>query len=169
MQQGVSEQVIYLCIVFLNGILSGFLYDILRAKRKVFNVSKTGIIIEDILFCIICGGLVLYCTFRFNSGEVRVGAFFCIALGFSLYYLILRNRVLKVLVKAIIVIKKSIKFLLKTVLFPVKIIIRLFRKPACIIVWYAGSKYKRFKSIFRVNINKLKKRAYICNLFMKKR
>ena len=169
MQQGLNEQVVYLCIVFLNGILSGFLYDILRAKRKVFKVSKTGIIIEDILFCVICGGISLYFTFHFNSGEIRAGAFFCIGLGFMLYYLIIRNKALNVLVKAILIIKKLIRFLLKTVLFPVKIIVRLFRKPACVIVWYAGGKYKRLRSIFRVNINKLKKRAYICNLFIKKR
>lgn len=168
MEQGVSKQLIYLCAVIITGILSGFLYDILRAKRRLVKSGKICINFEDVLFLIICGGIMLFVTYFYNSGEIRISSFLGMVLGAGLYFFILRNRMVNLLVKIILYIKKFIILVIKIIFFPIRIILRLFRKPVYIFCWVVGGKFKRFKTIIRVNFLKILHKVKILNIFAKK-
>ena len=169
MEQGITEQLKFLAAVFASGILFGFFYDVLRAKRKLFNSTGFSVNLEDILFCIICGGILLVVIFYLNSAKVRLSAFFGAGAGIVLYFYLLKNKMVKLLVKTAVFMEKIIFRILKVILFPLKILIRLFKKPVCIIYWHAGSKMKKLKSISKVNLHKLGKKAVLFNLFIKKR
>ncbi len=168
MEQGVSKQLIYLSAIILTGILSGFLYDVLRAKRRLVKSGKVCINLEDILFLIICGVIMLFVTYFYNSGEIRISSFFGMIFGTGMYFLILRNRMVNLLVKIILYVKKLIILVVKIVFFPIRIILRLFKKPVYIFCWVVGGKFRRFKTIIRVNFFKILQRAKILNIFTKK-
>lgn len=169
MEQGITEQLKFLSAVFISGILFGFLYDVLRAKRKLFKTTGFSVNFEDILFCVICGSTLLVVIFYFNSAKIRISAFLDAGAGVLLYFYILKNKMVKFLVRTAIFTEKIVAGVLKVILFPVKIIIRLFKKPVCIIYWHVGSKMKKIKSILKVNLHKLGEKARLFNLFIKKR
>ena len=91
MEQGITEQLEFLSAVFCSGILFGFLYDILRAKRRLFKASGVFVNFEDILFCLICGSILLLVIFYLNSADVRISAFIGAGAGAFLYFYILKN------------------------------------------------------------------------------
>ena len=66
----------YLFVIFLiNGLLMGLLFDFFRISRKVFHTSDLLTYIEDILFWILSGAMILYSIFIFNHGELRLFMF----------------------------------------------------------------------------------------------
>lgn len=66
------ENQAYLFVIFiLNGFLIGILFDIFRILRKSFKTKDWLTYIQDILFWIITGFIILYSIFRFNNGELR--------------------------------------------------------------------------------------------------
>ena len=67
---------IYLFLIFIvNGILIGLLFDFFRISRKVFKTSDKVTYVEDVLFWILTGFIVLYSIFVFNNGELRLFMF----------------------------------------------------------------------------------------------
>ena len=56
----------YLFLIFtINGIIIGLLFDFFRISRKVFNTKDVVTYIEDVLFWILSGAIVLYSIFVF--------------------------------------------------------------------------------------------------------
>ena len=76
----------YLFLIFvINGLLIGLLFDFFRILRLSFKTRDFVTYIEDIIFWIITGIIVLYSIFIFNNGEIRFFMFLGIALGAFLY------------------------------------------------------------------------------------
>ena len=79
----------YLFFIFtLLGLLIGLLFDFFRVLRIVFKTSNLVTYIEDLIFWIITGLIVLYSIFRFNNGEIRLFMFLGIGIGIIIYILI---------------------------------------------------------------------------------
>lgn len=113
----------YLFLIFvLNGILIGFLFDIFRILRISFKTKDFITYIEDILFWIITGGIILYSIFVFNNGEIRFFIFLGIVIGIILYMTLFSTYIVKGSVEIIKIIK--IPFL-----FVFKILKKIFFKP----------------------------------------
>ncbi len=73
-----------LCIGF--GFLLGIFYHFTQFFIKVILPFKKGIIVGDILYCIVCG-FSLYCFLLcINNGEVRLFTLLGLFLGFIIYY-----------------------------------------------------------------------------------
>lgn len=169
MIQGIEKQIIYLLAVFICGAVSGLFYDALRAKRRLSKPSDTLVNIEDIFFLLLCGIIILAATYRFNSGEIRAGTVIGAASGFFVYYFVFKNSIMLLLVKLFKILIRLAVFILRLLFFPLKLTNRLLKKPVCVIVWYAGGKYKKVKSILGINLHKMKKRIYINRLFTKRK
>ena len=58
-------------IFIINGILIGIVFDVFRILRKSFKTSDIVTTIQDILFWIITGIIVLYSIFVFTGTENR--------------------------------------------------------------------------------------------------
>ena len=74
-------------LFFLLGIVIGSIYDIFRVIRKNFKTSDFVTQIEDIIFLIISGILILCFILKFCIGEIRFYVFIAIFLGILLYFL----------------------------------------------------------------------------------
>jgi len=168
MEHGVFEQIIYLMAVIFSGGLIAFLYDILRASRKIFKQGVITVNLEDIIFCVLCGLIIFSVTFYYNSGEIRLGTFFGAGLGAFVYFWILRNNIVKILVMCADILSKFSKYVFKILMFPLIFCLRLFKRPVNIIFWYAGGRIKKIKSIIKVNTYKNLKKWKILKLFMRK-
>ena len=67
------ENQTYLFIVFsLTGIGLGVLFDFFRALRKTFKTPDLVTYLEDIIYWILAGIIVLYNIWFFNDGEIRI-------------------------------------------------------------------------------------------------
>ena len=113
----VTNQAHLFLIFIINGILIGLLFDMFRISRKVIKTSNFITYIEDILFWILTGIIILYSIFVFNNGQLRFYMFLGIILGAICYLLFISSYVIKINVKII-----------NIIFMPIKFIINLFRR-----------------------------------------
>lgn len=115
-------------IFTLNGIIIGMLFDIFRILRKSFKTSDVTTCIQDVLFWILTGIILLYSIFAFSGGEVRFYMFLGVFIGCLIYMIIFSKYFININVKIIKVLKTIISKLISIVIFPIKIIIKFLKK-----------------------------------------
>lgn len=119
----------YLFLMFLlNGLIIGIFFDFFRILRKSFNTSDIVTYIEDFLFWLLTGILILYSIFTFNNGEIRIYMFIGIILGITFYMLTISTYIIKI---NVIIIKFCKELLIKTfsiILFPICYLYKIFAK-----------------------------------------
>ena len=119
----------YLFLIFIaNGILIGVIFDFFRILRKSFKTADIITYIEDILFWILTGAIILYSIFVFSNGEIRFFMFIGILIGTIIYMLVASKYIIKVNVSIITFTKKVIKRIIKIIYIPLKITLKLIRK-----------------------------------------
>lgn len=119
----------YLFLIFvLDGFIIGLLFDFFRILRKTFKTSDIITYIQDILFWILTGLIVLYSIFVFNNGEMRIYIFLGILIGIVLYILLFSKYVIKINVFIINKIKWFILIILKIIFMPFKFIFNILKK-----------------------------------------
>lgn len=91
------ENQAYLFLIFsLTGVIIGILFDIFRVLRKNFKTANIITYLEDILFWVFTGTLILYNIWYFNDGEIRLFMFLGIIMGILIYLLTLSNLFIKI-------------------------------------------------------------------------
>ena len=110
--------IIYAMTTFMNQekVLSSY-------KEQEMQVANQ---IEDILFWIITGIIILYTIFVFNNGEIRFFMFVGIFIGTLLYMLLISKYIIKASVSIIKILKKIVKFIFKLIIFPIQSIYKIF-------------------------------------------
>ncbi len=120
----------YLFLIFtINGIIIGILFDTFRILRKSFKTNDIFTYIEDILFWILTGIILLYSIFTFSNGEIRFYMFLGIFLGCIIYMLLISKYFIEINVKIILSIKKVISIIFSPIIYIIKIFKKLFFKP----------------------------------------
>lgn len=113
---------IYIFLLFiLTGMSIGILFDIFRILRKSFKTIDFITYIQDFLFWLLAGAILLYSIFSFNNGELRGYIFIGVILGIILYMLILSKYFVKISIAIINILKKIIYT-------PIKFIINFIKK-----------------------------------------
>ncbi len=125
MQPQILEQLYSFAIFILVGFLIGLLFDMFRISRRTFKTSDIITYLEDILFWILSGLLILFSIFKFNNGDIRAYIILGIFIGLALYMLVFSKIVINTLVKIILVIKQIISFVSKIILYPIKLITKI--------------------------------------------
>lgn len=120
-----QNQAYVFAIFILNGVIIGILFDVFRILRKSFKTSNLITYIQDILFWILCGLILLYSIFKFNNGILRLFIFLGISVGIILYMLIFSKIFINFSVSSIKILKKILKIL---IIIPIKEIIKIFYK-----------------------------------------
>ena len=110
-------------IFIKDGLLAGILFDFFRIFRKCFYTKDFVIYIQDILFWICTGFLILYTMYKYTDGELRFYMVLGIILGFMFYMLTISKYIIKISVKILNILKKVISFVFNTILYPIKWII----------------------------------------------
>lgn len=119
----------YLFLVFtVNGIIIGLLFDLFRILRKSFKTSDIITYIQDILFWILTGLILLYSIFTFSNGEVRFYMFLGVFLGCLIYMLLFSKYFININVKIIMIIKNIVNKILSIIIFPLKLILTFIKK-----------------------------------------
>ena len=112
----------YLFLVFsLTGVIIGILFDFFRILRRTFKTSNFITYLEDVLFWILTGVLILYNIWYFNNGEIRIYMFLGIILGILIYMLTLSSILIKIF-------SMLFRMLINVLELPFKTIISVFRK-----------------------------------------
>ena len=147
------EQLFCLIAFTATGIVIGVLFDIFRILRRSFKTADWLTTLQDILFWILAGFVILFSIFKFNNGEIRSYIFVGISLGVLIYMLTLS----KYIVRCSVII---IKFIKKIISYPVNLIIKitnfLIIKP---IKFLVKKIFTFFKKIFHNTTNIMKKKS----------
>lgn len=129
----------YLFIVFsLTGVVIGILFDFFRILRRSFKTSNIITYVEDVLFWILTGLLILYNIWYFNNGEIRIYMFLGIIMGLLIYMLTLSNIIVSLF-------SKILKMLIRILEIPFKTIISIFHKIITIIIKIFNKFTKKIK------------------------
>lgn len=127
----------YLFIVFtIVGIIIGVLFDIFRILRKTFKTNDIVTNLEDVIFWIITGIIIVYTMYVFCDGELRFFMILGIIMGTIMYLITLSKYVIKISIfiiniieKILIIPIKLLKIILKKLIFkPITFICINFRK-----------------------------------------
>lgn len=119
----------YLFLIFtINGIIIGLLFDIFRILRRSFKTSDIITYMQDVLFWILTGFILLYSIFVFSNGEIRFYMFLAVFLGSLIYMLIFSKYFIEINVKIILIFKNVIEKILAIIIFPIKIIMKFMKK-----------------------------------------
>ena len=147
------EQLLCLIAFTVTGIVIGVLFDIFRILRRSFKTADWLTTLQDILFWILAGFVILFSIFKFNNGEIRSNIFVGIALGVLIYMLTLS----KYIVKYSVII---IKFLKKIISYPINLILKIFNflfvKPIKFLIQKIST---FFKKIFQNTTKIMRKKA----------
>ena len=125
----VSGQVYTFLSCILGGLLVGLIFDIFRLSRKFIKTNDIVTYIEDILFWILVGIIVLATIFLSNNGQIRGYIFLGIFLGAIFYFLVFSRMIINTLTCLIKIFINLINRLIFIVKVPVKFIITILSKP----------------------------------------
>lgn len=115
------ENQFFLFLIFIvNGILIGILFDFFRILRKSFKTNDFFTYLEDIIFWIITGIILLYSIFTFNNGEIRFFMFIGVLIGIILYILSISSFIIKINVTILTFFKNIIIKIFNIIVFPIK-------------------------------------------------
>lgn len=118
----------YLFLIFiLVGIIIGLLFDFFRILRRTFKTSDFITYIQDILFWILSGIILIYAIFVFNNGELRAYIFLSIFIGIITYMLTISKYFIKFNVMILSGIKRVIIIIFKILTYPIKMILKLLK------------------------------------------
>lgn len=105
----ISYQLYCFLIFSIIGIFSGIIFDIFRILRRTFKTKDFIIYIEDIIFWILIGFLLLYGLCVYTDGEIRLYLILAVMLGFLIYMLTVSKYILMICIKIILLIKSILK------------------------------------------------------------
>lgn len=137
-------------IFIINGIIIGIIFDTFRVIRQTFNHKDFVIYVQDILFWILAGFILMYSTFVFNDGEFRLFLLVGAVVGFVAYLFTLSKIFIKANVNILNFVKNLISKVLKILLIPIR---KLLLRPCAFLVINIK---KVFKNIKCLKIKKLK-------------
>lgn len=157
----VENQLELFLIFITNGIIIGILFDIFRVLRKTFKTNDIVTYLEDILFWILTGIIVLYSIFTFNNGEIRLFMFLAIFIGAVIYLFLFSSYFIKINVTILNILKNIILKIIKIIEIPFKYICmfirKIFFKPISFIIINLRKNSTNLYKHFIKNIKKPKK------------
>jgi len=124
----ITNQVFIFLIFTINGIIIGLLFDFFRILRKSFKTKDIITYIQDIIFWILTGIIILYSTFTFNNGEIRLFMILGIILGAIIYMIFISSYVIKVNLAILTVVKKILYKIFYAISIPFNIIYKMIKK-----------------------------------------
>lgn len=138
----IAEQTQIFIIFVIVGIIISFLFDIFRILRKVYKFSNMLIYMQDILFWLLTGIIILQAIFKFNSGDIRIFLFLGIFVGVFIYISLFSIYVIKIG-----------SFILKLMNTLIRKLINVFKVPICKILDFM---IKYFRNLRKNVLKKLK-------------
>jgi spore cortex biosynthesis protein YabQ len=118
-----SQMSEFLQFVFI-GIIIAIIFDFFRAYRKFKKVSDLMVVIQDILFFLISGIIIMIGIINLLDSNIRLYTFFAIIIGILIYISLFSEFFLKVYS----LIFKVYKYIIDFFILPITINIQIFIK-----------------------------------------
>lgn len=80
------EQIYVLSMMGFVGWFGGFLFDIFRVIAKQKKLKRTGLVVHDLLYCLLFTAVFLGCILLLNHGQIRSYVYFGLLVGFVVYF-----------------------------------------------------------------------------------
>ncbi len=107
-----SQEEVFL-LFFIIGIIIGLVFDFFKVLRKSFKTKDIVTFIEDLLFLLISGTLIVLGIIKLNSGEVRFYLFLGMFFGVLIYSLTISKLYVIILYEFVRICKKIIIFFIQ--------------------------------------------------------
>lgn len=117
MDNSLYTQVIVILHFFIAGIKISILFDIFRAQRKAIKTSDFITCIQDIIYWILVGVIMVYTVVKYTNGEIRAYMIIGTILGVIIYFSLMSKMIIRIIVK-----------FFTSILFPIKKINKLIQK-----------------------------------------
>ena len=124
MNELIYHQIYVLTIFILTGMCIGLLFDFFRIQRKVIKTFDFITYIQDILFWILSGVILIIVIMKYTNGEIRIYMISGMVLGIIIYLRLFSKYIIKINTS---VLKFVIKFI-NLILFPLKKICKILKK-----------------------------------------
>lgn len=134
MDANVSQQGMVFVYCILSGVAIGLVFDFLRIIRRM---SRAGPVLTQFLDVVFWASAILlfsFCVFTFNDGDIRWFEFFAMAAGAGAHFILISPWLVKASIIALSFLGNILKFVLKILLFPIGIILKVLQK-TCIFVF----------------------------------
>ena len=145
-------------------MLLSIVFDVFRILRRSFKTSDIVTNIEDVIFGIITGIIILSSIFLFNNGELRLYIFIGIGVGIIFYMLFISKYFIKLNVAIINFIKKFIILITKPFIILLKFIKKLFFKPISFVIinikLLFSKMLMKFKKTTKINKKTVKEEGF---------
>lgn len=151
------EQLTSFIYFILTGIVLGIIFDVFRIARRTIKTSDFITNLEDVLFGLMAGVIILITIFKFNNGELRLYIFIGLGIGIILNMLFISKYFIKINVCIINFIKKVLKFLFKPIISFVKFVKKILFKPFFFVIFNIRKLIEQITKKLTINFKKVKK------------
>jgi len=118
-----------LLVTIYGGILIGFMYDLYRIFRRIFQPKKIATMIQDLIFWGVISIVAFYVLIFSNQGAIRFYNFLGFMLGSAFYQMLLSKLVIKSLTFLLRMIKKFIYDMYQIIKYPFSVAFCLMLGP----------------------------------------
>lgn len=153
----VSSQVVIFFYCIFGGILIGFLFDIFRLSRRIIQTSDLITYIEDIVFWLLVGVVVLATVFQFNQGQLRGFVFLGMFLGLIFYFMLFSSLLMRFICYIISLLEKITRYVIKIMKKPIKIMVKMIVVPAKLIWSFLKNIIQRLNTSIKKLLSNIKR------------
>lgn len=89
------NQIRVLIVFNITGIIIGLIFDFFRAQRRAIKTINFITYIQDVLFWILSGAVIIAATIKYTDGEIRSYMVLGLIVGVVFYFTLLSKYVLK--------------------------------------------------------------------------
>ena len=92
----VTKELIFFLYFILEGVVGGVLLDLLRVLRRNRKVNDFIVYLEDFVYWLVIGGMVIWLSYTLDMGTIRMYMILGLFLGMLIYFLTLTKVMYKV-------------------------------------------------------------------------
>lgn len=123
-----NNQAYTIIAFFISGLIIGIIFDIFRITRKTFKLPNIITYIEDALFWILTGAIILFTIYVFTDGQIRLYMILMLIIGAFIYFMFASKYFIKINTKVLDFIKLIIRFIAKPFIKIGVILRKIFKK-----------------------------------------
>lgn len=111
-----------------GGIISAFIYDLFRIRRRIIRACDILVHVEDLLYWILIAVLFFIIAYYSNDGEIRGYMFIGAAIGAILYIFTFSRLIMKIFLTTVNCIRIILNTIAGILAYPFSVLFGVFRK-----------------------------------------
>ena len=124
-----GSQVKLFLLTILIGIITGFIYDLIKTLRKIVNHNNFFVQCEDLLFWVLVSTGIFFIMLNKNSGQIRGFCIIGVFTGMLLYGILFSSIVLKISVGTTNFLIKVMVNSIRIMFFPIRLLMKILSGP----------------------------------------